>query len=145
MIDESDLPTAGGITLDPFSNWRHLQTRHLNFPIYTRNKLAQAKSPAAQDTESPFFVLRGMASVVFYAILFVLVFSLIVFIVLFGPAPRFRYVGSKRPLTLGIPPLGLRTLYSRRMCRGLCEVWMGGSRVGELERCVDMSSQQEPR
>ena len=144
MIDESDLPTAGGITLDPFSNWRHLQTRHLNFPISTRNKLAQAKSPAAY-TESPFFVLRGMASVVFYAILFVLVFSLIVFIVLFGPAPRFRYVVRTRPLTLGIPPLGLRTLCSRRMCRGLCIVWMEGSRVGELERCVDISSQQEPR
>ena len=82
---------------------------------------------------------------VFYAILFVLVFSLIVFIVLFGPAPRFRYVVQERPLTLGIHLLGLRTLCSRRMCRGLCEVWMGGSLVGELEKCVDISSQQELR
>ena len=32
-----------------------------------------------------------MASVVLYAILFVLVFSVVVFVVLFGPAPRFRY------------------------------------------------------
>jgi hypothetical protein len=38
-----------------------------------------------------------MRSVLFYALLFVLVFSILVFIVLFGPAPRFRY----RPRPLG--------------------------------------------
>ena len=33
-----------------------------------------------------------MPSVIAYAVTFVLVLSAIVFIVLFGPAPRFRYV-----------------------------------------------------
>jgi hypothetical protein len=36
-----------------------------------------------------------MVSVLGYAITFVLVFSLIVFIVLFGPHPRFRYLNCE--------------------------------------------------
>jgi hypothetical protein len=41
----------------------------------------------------PFSPVGGeMPSVIAYAVTFVLVFSAVVFIVLFGPAPRFRYV-----------------------------------------------------
>lgn len=31
------MPTAGGITQQRFHNWHHIETRHLNFPISTRN------------------------------------------------------------------------------------------------------------
>ncbi len=48
-----------------------------------------------------------MASVIFYAALFVVVFSLIVFIVLFGPAPRFRYVTHINRADFSNTPIGL--------------------------------------
>ena len=50
-----------------------------------------------------------MPSVLAYALLFVLVFSLLVFIVLFGPAPRFRYrtIGRARTDMRRNTPIGV--------------------------------------